>query len=86
MIDYISFIQSTLEDKGCFDEFSEADYYELMVRRNCNIDLSPIRQYIAYEVMNNHHYDVLIKRPRDGWEREKLMIKLTTVVLGIKQL
>jgi hypothetical protein len=85
MIDYVSLMQSAMDGKGSFDELPDENYYELMIRGSYDIDLSHIRQYIVYEVVNNHHRDILIKRPKSLWERTKLMIKLTTIVLGVKK-
>jgi hypothetical protein len=50
-----------------------------------DIDLSSIRQYITYEIVSGYYRNILIERPKGLWERTKLMIKLTTAVLGIKK-
>lgn len=85
MIDYVSLIQAALRNKGSFDEITSADYYELMIRNMYDIDLSSIRQYITYEIVSGYYRNILIERPKGLWERTKLMIKLTTAVLGIKK-
>jgi hypothetical protein len=85
MIDYVAIAQSALENKGSFDELKEASYYEMTIRDGYDIDLSLVSQYIAYDITSGYHRNILIARPKSIWERTKLMIKLTLIILGIKK-